>query len=109
MSTRPQEVNPYQPPQAALEEPDRLDDASLYVVAPTKFLVLAIGTLGLYQVYWFYKNWALLNVKHQSYWPVARAIFAIFFVYPLFKEIEGELEKRPDGARHEWASGMFAG
>lgn len=108
MSTRPEEVNPYRPPQAALAEPDRLDEALFYVVAPTKFLLLAIGTLGLYQVYWFYKNWALLNVKHKSYWPVLRAIFAIFFVYQLFHEIDDELGKRSGAARHDWSFGLFA-
>jgi hypothetical protein len=68
---------------------------TFYVVARKKLAILYIATLGLYGVYWFYKNWSnykncssdKLNVD-RSIWPVARGIFSIFFTHALFREIK---------------------
>jgi hypothetical protein len=98
--------NPYEAPQARIAEPVAAVDASFYVVSPTKFLILAISTLGLYQVYWFYKNWALLNVRHKNYWPPVRAIFAIFFTHSLFSEVDEQRRRR--GIAHEWSPVLLA-
>jgi hypothetical protein len=76
------------------------------VVAPHKFLLLMVLTLGLYSVYWFYRNWKLLNVHHKGYWPVPRAIFSIFFAHALFSEVDSLLRKR--GIKHAWAPGTAA-
>ena len=69
--------------------------AMFYVVSRQKFNVLLIATVGLYQLYWFYKNWDLYrkSTPHESesgsnIWPVPRGIFAIFFTHQLFREIK---------------------
>jgi len=61
---------------------------AFYVVSPTKFIILFVCTTGLYQLYWFYAHFrrAKLAVRDDS-WPVARAIFAIFFTHDLFRRI----------------------
>lgn len=70
--------------------------ATFYVVAPWKMAVLYVATLGLYGVYWAYKHWS--NYKDSqpfgstgvSVWPVARGIFAVFFIHALYREAKAK-------------------
>lgn len=91
-------TNVYQAPHANLVIETDTDDQKFYIVSPKKFWVLFISTLGLYGIYWFYKNWRLYKDAAQSnIWPVPRAIFSIFFTHSLFRNINKELEeKEPD-------------
>lgn len=68
---------------------------TFYIVSRKKLAILFIATLGMYTVYWFYKNWS--NYKNRisdnfgddrSIWPVPRGIFAIFFTHALFREVK---------------------
>ncbi len=89
--------NPYQPPSADLVDPAPAAppaDALFYIVSPTKFLCLMIGTFGLYAVYWFYRHWKQLDRRDRGYWPVARGLFSIFFTHSLFREIERERSRQ---------------
>jgi hypothetical protein len=64
-----------------------------YVVSARKFLLLTLGTVGFYKVYWFYKNWQLQKrATGDSIWPAARAVFSIFFVHGLFKRVDKKLD-----------------
>ena len=76
-------------------------------VSPLKLGVLSILTLGLYELYWFYKNWKLARdeggAKVRPFW---RAIFAIFFAPSLFVRIHNsakaiglEPRSKPGAAR----------
>ena len=56
-------------------------------VSPLKLVVMSFFTLGLYQVYWFYKNWKLAKERGEDVNPVLRAIFSIFFINRLLKNI----------------------
>ena len=48
-----------------------------------------VVTLGIYQVYWAYKNWQAIKVRDGSdIMPFWRAIFLIFFLYPLLEQIK---------------------
>jgi hypothetical protein len=59
----------------------------LYPVSPRKFLLLSFLTLGLYTALWFWKNWRWVKAHDRpEITPFMRAMFSIFFVYPLFKE-----------------------
>lgn len=102
----------------ALAESLSGDDAvyvapTFYVVSQKKLAVLYIATLGLYGFYWFYKNWS--NYKHsmapgfnpdREIWPVARAIFSVFFIHSLFREIK--MFGRDKAALAEWKSDSLA-
>jgi hypothetical protein len=98
--------NPYSPPRSNVAAAERTDAGLFYVVAPSKFLILMIGTLGLYSVYWFYKNWSLLDRRDKCYWPVARGIFNIFFAHALFREIDALLQRSARTFR--WSPGTLA-
>ncbi len=93
----------YSTPQSELMSEQRQDE--LYVVSKTKFLVLYFATMGLYVMYWFYKNWSLYeNSYKENIWPVARGIFTVFFAQALFfhvdvkvKEVDKNYSWRPAG------------
>lgn len=72
-----------------LKKPDNSKTESMfYVVSVKKFTVLYLATLGLYQLYWFYKNWSIYrSASKEDIWPVPRAIFSIFFVHSLLRHV----------------------
>ncbi len=98
--------NPYQAPTAASAESLAADDQPFYVVSPSKYWLLMLGTVGLYQVYWFYRNWAAQNAIERRYWPVMRAIFAVFFTHGLFTRVAARLQDQ--GAMPAFNGGVLA-
>jgi hypothetical protein len=91
------EENLYAPPNAIVADyaPSRDDaDVRFFAVSPLKLVVLSTCTLGLYQIYWFYKHWVLIKERSEPHiiaW--ARAFFGIFWCYNCFEFIREE-EKR---------------
>jgi hypothetical protein len=63
-------------------------EPAFFAVTPTKLVVMSIFSFGLYQIYWFYKNWQLI-AKHEgrSYALLARALLSVFFCYRLFVRV----------------------
>lgn len=56
--------------------------APFFSVGNPKFLIMYLGTFGVYQIYWMYKQWVTVRARtREEMWPVARAIFPIFFFY----------------------------
>jgi transglutaminase-like putative cysteine protease len=72
-------------------------DSHFFPVAIVKFLVLSLFTMGFYGVYWMYRNWKAIKQTQQSdIMPIARAIFSIFWFYPLFSALKNDSVKRFD-------------
>jgi hypothetical protein len=73
------------------------DAAAFYVVSVPKLTILFIATLGVYGVYWFYRNFSIrkrafgLDIS-----PVARGIFSLFFAHELFREMDVAAGQRGD-------------
>ncbi|PCJ87194.1 MAG: hypothetical protein COA54_06745 [Thiotrichaceae bacterium] len=69
-----------------------------FPVSEGKLMTLYILSLGLYGIYWFYKNWKLQQpLMDKKIYPVLRAIFSIFFTHALFRRINAQatgLEKK---------------
>jgi hypothetical protein len=87
--------NIYKAPEAELISPAEAVDNEFYIVSRKKFMLLFFATLGLYSIYWFYKNWQMQKEKHElSIWPIPRAIFSIFFAHSLFARINDVLEQK---------------
>jgi hypothetical protein len=60
-----------------------------FSVSTRKLVIMSIVTLGFYQVYWAYKNWQLIKSRDKSaIQPIWRAIFLLFFFYPLVDKIK---------------------
>ena len=99
--------NPYQSPESNLTNEEDIKQFEFYVVSISKFTILFFATLGMYELYWFYQNWKLYKVSNdEQMWPVARAIFSIFFVYILFGLVDDHLERAKKS--FAWSPGGLA-
>lgn len=59
-----------------------------FAISPKRLALFSILTLGIYEIYWFYKNWqAVKRVENANIYPFWRAIFAVLFCYSLFKKV----------------------
>jgi hypothetical protein len=86
--------NPYQAPATPLGELEQSAELVFFPVSVAKLLVLSICTFGLYEVYWFYKNWQLVKRRESSdILPVMRSLFGVFFCYSLFERVRDQAEK----------------
>jgi hypothetical protein len=72
------------------------DEASTYFsVAPIKFVIMSFGTFGIYDLYWFYKNWCHIKQKNNlNIMPFWRAFFAPLWSYSAFTHIQNEINKK---------------
>lgn len=99
--------NLYLPPTARVDDAQEPPQHEFYVVAPRKFVLLYIFTLGLYSIYWFYRNWSLQKLRRRlDVWPVPRSIFQIFFTHSLFRRIDAQLQQ--SGSRYRWKAEAVA-
>jgi hypothetical protein len=85
-------MNPYAPPTAVVADITPFEDAAaeapFFAVSVAKLAVMCVCTFTLYEVYWFYRNWdRIADRERVSVWPLARAIFAVFYCYPCFARI----------------------
>jgi hypothetical protein len=62
-----------------------------FAVSVVKLLVMNLATGGFYQLYWFYQHWQVIRARTgEPLSPPLRALFNIFFAYPLFRRIGAE-------------------
>lgn len=62
-------------------------DERFYPVPIPKFLILSISTFGVYHFYWQWRCWRRFRAVEQvAIRPIWRAIFAVFWVKPLFDQ-----------------------
>jgi tetratricopeptide (TPR) repeat protein len=60
-----------------------------FTVSKFKFIVMSVATLGLYEIYWLYKNWVFIKQKTgRDISPFWRTVFGLFWVYSFFKYIQ---------------------
>lgn len=85
----------YAPPKAHLGSGQAALAHSFYVVSPLKAMILMLGTMGAYALYWHYKNWLMFKREAQNtqspdadIMPVVRTAFALFFAHALMREVE---------------------
>lgn len=59
------------------------------------YVVLTLGTFGLYLIFWFYRVWRYFRVvQGRSVIPILRALFDPIFIYPLLRTLTEEARKR---------------
>lgn len=107
--------NPYAPPQSPVDDVAGPESPSLpggsepafFAVSIAKLVVLSICTLGLYELYWYYRNWRLIKAREKTnILPFWRAFFGYFFCYPFFVRVRDHLRPRPGDAK--LAAGLLA-
>lgn len=100
--------NPYQSPESDPLAPELNDqEQQFYVVSKLKFTLLFVMTFGLYEYYWLAVNW----YRHRkatgiSVWPIARAVFPIFFTHTLITAIDERLNKK--NTKYSWNPSLWA-
>ena len=76
------------------------------IIGLKRFIFLSIISLGLYPLWWIFEAWRFFMQKDKlNIMPAARAIFAIFFIYPLFNRIQDYAEAQ--GYRAKFSSGLM--
>jgi hypothetical protein len=81
-------TNPYAPPNAVVADMPVADvtvEPPFFAVSAFKLVVMSVFTLGLYQMYWFFRNWGYIKERDRSrILPAMRSIFSLIFCYPCF-------------------------
>lgn len=92
--------NPYASPRSETLLPT-VSHEQFYVVSIRKLVILSMATVGLYWVYWYYRQWtawqAYSGVRVNAW---LRALFSIFFVYSLMRNIDILLHRA--GCEFRW-------
>jgi len=90
---------------------DEMDEGFFFTTSTLKLTVMAICSLGIYQLYWFYKNWILIKERTgQNIMPFWRAIFSVFWAYSCFKHIKSSAkENQLEVPEASFPIGMLAG
>jgi hypothetical protein len=104
--------NPYAPPQAPVADVAEIPDAGadappFFPVSRLKLLVMFFSTLGLYQMYWPYKNWKMVRLRtdEKNIMPFWRAFFGVFFFYSLLDRVK---KHDPESTAAQMAAGGLA-
>lgn len=99
--------NVYAPPKSDIVGAEASDEKAFYVVSARKFAILYISTMGVFATYWFFKNWRLYKqASGKNVWPLPRAMFSVFFVHSLFRQVKERLSVSVGNL--QWDSGGHA-
>ncbi|HYW05929.1 MAG TPA: hypothetical protein VE913_03170 [Longimicrobium sp.] len=72
-------------------------------MSETKLVLMSLCTLGIYDLFWFYRNWTLRrDVRGRDVIPALRAFFCHVASVTLFEEVEDEAAKV--GVRPGWSA-----
>jgi hypothetical protein len=104
------EQNPYAAPSldvdARAEQAKSSGTMQWFAVGTRKLWVMSLLTFGIYPIYWFERQYRMQKrARWESTWPLARAIFAVFFAHELFRRVESaaaRVEIHPS-----WSSGVL--
>jgi len=86
----------YKAPAAELDpEIEKGNANNFYVVGLWKVTFLYLLTLGIYSIYWFYRNWKIQKQRYNlEAIPVLRGIFQIFFTHSLCSAVDDQIQDR---------------
>ena len=82
--------NPFAPPSTEVADVSPVDSSGLpyFSVSLPKLAVLSVCSLGIYEIYWFYRQWRCVRQREQSnISPFWRGVFAVLFCYSLLRRI----------------------
>ena len=89
-TTLPENTAPATTPQTGIVfDSSRPVQTPFFAVSMLKLAVLSTCTCGLYELYWFWRNWNRIRVNGEpEITPSLRAFFGIFYCYPCFIRIK---------------------
>tara|TARA_R110002072_G_scaffold156742_1_gene307269 strand:+ start:4565 stop:5863 length:1299 start_codon:yes stop_codon:yes gene_type:complete len=65
------------------------DEAYFFTTSSLKLALMSVCTFGIYELYWFYKNWVLIKERTgERIMPFWRGFFAPLWAYSCFKKIK---------------------
>jgi hypothetical protein len=77
-----------------VKNPSNLNDVQFaqppfFAVSLLKLTVLSLVTIGIYELYWFYRHWMRIRERGEpNIMPFWRAFFAVIYCYPCFARIK---------------------
>ncbi|HSE42347.1 MAG TPA: DUF4339 domain-containing protein [Acidobacteriota bacterium] len=78
-----------------------------FPVSKTKLIVMALATFGIYEIYWFYKNWEFIRERTgddiRSFW---RALLSIFYIHKLLRAVKESADS--NGVACSWSPNGLA-
>lgn len=81
--------------QTNMNENNEMTSPVFFPVSPKKLAIMSICTFGIYEIYWFYRNWKFLKesigLNIRPFW---RALFRLFFCHSLFENINNAAQER---------------
>lgn len=88
-------INPYESPSSTLDTAAEIEQSSQFFTASRlKLVLMSLCTFGIYELYWFYKNWVLIKQRTgQNIMPFWRAFFAPIWAYSCFNEINSAAQQ----------------
>ncbi|GHB72376.1 hypothetical protein GCM10008107_22180 [Psychrosphaera saromensis] len=73
----------------------QFDGVVFFPISIVKFLVLSTLTMGLFNVYWMYRNWLAIKTAHKLHiMPIVRGWFIIIWFYPFMAHLIDDSKKR---------------
>jgi hypothetical protein len=90
--------NPYAAPKARVDDAPAPDATAYFPVSRLKLMLMSFATLGLYEVYWFYKNWKAMQATGEKLNAPVRAVFYPVTAYWFFRHLRSRAEAAGVGA-----------
>ncbi|MDG1942636.1 MAG: tetratricopeptide repeat protein [Halioglobus sp.] len=70
------------------------NETYFFTTSSLKLALMSVCTFGIYELYWFYKNWVLIKERTgESIMPFWRAFFAPLWAYSCFKKIKASADE----------------
>jgi hypothetical protein len=80
-------------PVAETRAPASATTAPYFDVSVPKFVLMSLGTWGVYQLYWSYRQWQCIRSRGENISPFFRAIFASLMNFALFDHLKRDASK----------------
>jgi hypothetical protein len=76
------------------------------IISLNRFLFLSVISFGLYPIWWIFEAWRFFMQKDKlDIMPAARALLAVFFIYPLLNRIQNYA--RAHGHQAQFSSALM--
>ncbi len=69
------------------------DEPLFLYISPARLIIMSIVSMGIYELYWIYKNWRYMKERYgMDITPFWRGFFGLFFCHSLLRKIHEDQE-----------------